>query len=297
MPKSVWTPPDLSGKIAVVTGASRGVGRGIAAVLGECGATVYVAARSSGASAATDGAGGTIEETAELVTSRGGRGIPVRCDASKLEDLEALFAQVKKGRKGLDILVNNAWGGYEGHPHGLPMAHYWKTPFETMWRGMFEAGVRAHMATAHVAIPLMLKRPGGLIAGTVAWDHGQYIGGHYDVSKHAIVRFLHGLSRELKRFDIAAIAVAPGFTRTGRVLDAVGVTEEQAHGIPMLARTESPEYTGRAIASLAGDPKRMRKTGQAFLTGDLAREYGFTDIDGRRVPPFRLKHSFEQLLE
>lgn len=297
MAKPGWNAPDLSGKVAVVTGASRGVGRGVAAVLGECGATVYVAARSSGQSAATDGAAGTIEETAALVTSRGGRGIPVRCDCSSFADVEALFDRVKKGRKGLDILVNNAWGGYEGYQHGLPFSNYWNSPFEQMWQGMFEAGLRAHMATAHRAVPLMLKKPGGVIVGTVAWDRGVYLGGQYDVSKHAIVRFLEGLARELRKYEITSVAVAPGFTRTGRVLDAFKITEEQARDIPQLARSETPEYAGRAIASLAADPERMAKSGKAFLSGQLAKEYKFTDRDGRKVPPFRLKHSFEELLD
>ncbi len=293
----MWNAPDLSGKVAVVTGASRGVGRGIASVLGECGATVYVAARSSGASAASDGASGTIEETAAIVSARGGRGVAVRCDCSKFDDVTALFGRVKKGRKGLDILVNNAWGGYEGYKDGLPFTNFWKSPVEQMWKGMFESGLRAQMFCAHRAAPLLIKRPGGLIVGTVAWDGDVYLGGLYDVAKQATVRFLYGLARELRKYETAAVAVAPGFTRTGRVLDAFHVDEEGAHSIPPLAVSESPEYVGRAVASLAADPKRMDKSGKAFFSGQLAKEYKFTDIDGRKVPPFRLKHSFDELLE
>ena len=302
--------PNLEGKVAMVTGASRGAGRGIAVVLGEAGATVYVTGRSVRGGPTTDNMPGTIDDTAEQVTARGGRGIPVRCDHTVEAEVEALFKRVKKEQGRLDILVNNAWGGYEGE--GLYPAYFWKAPLQKCWQGMFVAGLRAHLVASYFAIPLMLSRstpkssaPGtpslsrcqGLIVSTVAWDRDKYIGSFYDVAKHAIVRMMYGLARELRKHNIAAIAVAPGFMRTERVLKAYKTNEQHWRMVPALKRTESPEYVGRAIAMLATDPKVMRKSGRAFRVGELAREYGLTDVDGRRVPPFTVPKPFEKLLE
>lgn len=297
MPKKpVWHPPDLKGKIAVVTGASRGAGRAIALVLGECGATVYCAARSVRGGTTVDGMPGTVEDTAEAVAARGGRGIPVQCDTTKTDQVAALFSKVKEEQRGLDILVNNAWGGYEGHPHGFRPQHFWEYDFEPFWQKMIVSGLRAHMLPAHAAGPMMLTRPGGLIVSTIAWDRDQYIGSFYDVAKHGTVRFVYGLSRELRDAKVAALAVAPGFMRTERVLAAFKTDEQHWRDFPAMKQTESPEYTGRAIAMLAADPKLMSKSGKAFRTGDLAREYGFTDVDGRRVPPFSVKTPYEKML-
>ena len=289
-----WSPPNLKGKVAVVTGASRGAGRGIALVLGEAGARVYVTGRSVRGGRTTDNMPGTIDDTAEQVTARGGRGIPVRCDHTVDEQVKALFGRVEKEQGRLDLLVNNAWGGYEGP--GLAPAPFWKAPLG-LWEGMFVAGLRAHLVASYFAIPLMLPRRQGLIVSTVAWDHDKYIGSFYDVAKHAIVRMLWGLARELRRYHIAAIAVAPGFMRTERVLQAYRTDEQHWRMVPALKQTESPQYVGRAVARLAADPKVMRRSGQAFRAGELAREYAFTDIDGRRVSPFTVPEGFEDFLE
>jgi len=292
--KQRWVAPKLGGKVAVVTGASRGAGRGIALVLGEAGATVYVTGRSARGGPTTDSLPGTIEDTAEQVTARGGVGITVRCDHTVDEQVKALLQRVEKEQGGLDLLVNNAWGGYEGK--GLSPAPFWKAPLR-LWEGMFVAGLRAHLVASYFAIPLMLPHRRGLIVSTVAWDHDKYIGSFYDVAKHAIVRMIFGLGRELRKHNIAAIAVAPGFMRTERVLAAFKINEQQWKKIPGLKQTETPEYTGRAVAALAADPKVVRKSGKAFRVGELAREYGFTDVDGRRVPPFTVPKSFEKFLE
>ncbi len=289
-----WTAPRLDGKVAVVSGASRGAGRGIAVVLGEAGATVYVTGRSVRGAATTDNIPGTIDDTAEQVTARGGRGIAVRCDHTVDEQVEALFKRVEKEQGRLDILVNNAWGGYESP--GLAPSHFWKAPLR-LWEGMFVAGLRAHLVASYFAIPVMLPQRQGLIVSTVAWDHDKYIGSFYDVAKHAIVRMIYGLALELRKHNIAAIAVAPGFMRTERVLKAYKTDEQHWQTIPALKQTETPEYVGRAIVMLAADPEVMRKSGRAFRAGELAPEYGFTDADRRRVPPFTVPKSFEKLLE
>ncbi len=286
-----WPRPNLRGRVAVVTGATRGVGRGIALALGECGATVYVAGRSIRHQATTDNLPGTIEDTAEDVTARGGVGVPVRCDFTSESDVRALFDRVKREEGGLHLLVNNAWGGYEGQREGLRPCYFWEAPLR-LWDGMFVAGLRAHLLASYYAIPLMLpsgrgrKSAPGLIVSTVAWDHGKYIGSFYDIAKHAIVRMIYGLSLELRPHNIATVALAPGFTRTERVLLAFKVNERSWRKVAALKNTESPEYVGRAIALLAADPGLLRKSGKAFRSGELARLYKFTDVDGRRVPPY-----------
>jgi len=292
-----WPRPNLRGKVAVVTGATRGAGRGIALALGECGATVYVTGRSIRHQATTDNLPGTIEDTAEDVTARGGIGIPVRCDFTVESDVRALFDRVKREEGGLDLLVNNAWGGYEGD--GIRPSYFWEAPLR-LWDGMFVSGLRAHLLASYFAIPLLMPAPAksgarrrarrnaspGLIVSTVAWDHDKYIGSFYDVAKHAITRMIYGLALELRQHNVAAVAVAPGFMRTERVLAQLGSTERNWRKNPRLKNTETPEYAGRGVALLAADRGILRKSGKTFRAGELARLYKFTDVDGRRVPPF-----------
>jgi NAD(P)-dependent dehydrogenase (short-subunit alcohol dehydrogenase family) len=278
-------PKPLTGKVAVVTGASRGAGRGIALVLGEAGATVYVTGRSVRGEATTDNLPGTIEETAEAVTARGGVGIPVRCDMTQDEQVEALFNRIERDGR-LDIVVNNAWGGYEGYDgktwaDGTEFfAPFWEQSLQR-WEGMFTAGVRSHLVASRCAVPLMLSQKQGLIVNTIAWDRDKYLGNlFYDMAKHAIARMTLAMARDLEPYKIAAVAVAPGFMRTERVLDAPDVD---------LAQTESTEYIGRAIAALASDINVLELSGTVLTVGDLAVEYGFTDIDGRQIAAFRLE--------
>ncbi|MBV9282220.1 MAG: SDR family NAD(P)-dependent oxidoreductase, partial [Chloroflexi bacterium] len=264
----------LTDKVAVVTGASRGAGRAIAGVLGEAGATVYVTGRSVRGGPTTDDMPGTIDETAEEVAARGGPGIPVRCDHTVAEEVEALFARVEREQGRLDLLVNNAWGGYEQYSHAGFTAPFWEQPLRH-WDGMFTAGVRAHLISTRFAAPLMLPRRSGLIVTTIAWAFDRYLGNlFYDVAKAAIIRMTFGLAEELRPHDIAAVALAPGFMRTERVM------AEHARSPFDLGVTESPEYLGRAAAALAADPNVLARSGSVLTAGDLAREYGFTDVDG-----------------
>jgi NAD(P)-dependent dehydrogenase (short-subunit alcohol dehydrogenase family) len=279
--------------IAIVTGSSRGAGRGIALALGAAGATVYVTGRSVRGSPTTENLPGTIDETAELVTARGGKGIAVRCDHTIDSYVEALFARVGKEQGGLDLLVNNAWGGYEHHNYRAFGAPLVEQPLRH-WDGMFTSGVRAALVASRAAIALMAPQLGGsptnqqhrgLIVNITAWDRDKFlVNVFYDVAKHAINRMTFGIARDVRQHNIAVVALAPGFMRTERVAGAF----EAAGNKDYLKFTESPEYVGRAVVAIANDKNVMEKSGKVFAVGDLAEEYGFTDVDGRRVPPFRL---------
>jgi NAD(P)-dependent dehydrogenase (short-subunit alcohol dehydrogenase family) len=264
---------DLNGTVAVVTGASRGAGRGIALVLGGAGATVYVTGRSIIGAPSGPGREGTIEETAEAVNARGGHGIHVRCDHTDDAQVQSLFARVRHERGRLDLLVNNAWGGYEQRSDE-PEVAFFGTPFweQPLWRweGMFTAGVRAHFLASRHAAPLLVEhrdeRP-GLVVNTIAWAFGAYLGNVlYDTAKAATARLAFGMAEDLRPHRVAAVALAPGH----------------------LGVTETPEYIGRAVATLAADPDLMVKTGSLLTVGELAREYAFTDIDGTQPEPFGL---------
>jgi NAD(P)-dependent dehydrogenase (short-subunit alcohol dehydrogenase family) len=272
--------------VAVVTGASRGAGRSIAAVLGEGGAKVYVTGRSVQDSGSPEGLPGTIEESADEVTRRGGLGVAVRCDHTVDSDVERLVERVRQEDGRLDVLVNNAWGGYENHDHATFNVPFWEQP-RTRWDAMFTAGVRAHLVMAQLAAPLLMARPEGarpgLIASTIAWAFGRPLGNAvYDVAKAALVRLAYVMAEELREHGVAAVAITPGFMRTERVMAA-----HAAHPFD-LTGTESAEYFGRAVAALTGDRHLMRRSGEVLTAGDLARAYGFTDIDGSQPEAFRI---------
>jgi len=234
----------------------------------------------------TENLPGTVEETAEAVTLRGGVGIPVRCDHTDDSEVQPLFERVRREQGRLDVLVNNVWGGYEQHDVERFSLPFWELPTRH-WDGMFTAGLRAHLIATRFALPLMLPRKCGLIVVTTAWDRGKYLGNlYYDVAKAAVDRMIFGLACELRAYRIVAVALAPGFMRTERVLEA------HAKAPFDLSSTESPEYAGRAVAALAIDPELMRKSGSLAAVGDLAVEYGFSDIDGRQLPPFAIPDDF-----
>jgi NAD(P)-dependent dehydrogenase (short-subunit alcohol dehydrogenase family) len=284
--------------IAVVTGASRGAGRGIALELGAAGATVYVTGRSTRASPGrgyerfltllgADAPPGSIEDTADAVTRIGGTGIPVQCDHTVETEVAALFERVSDEQQGrLDLLVNNAWGGHQDPAHIV--RPFWELP-TSFWDGMFHAGVRNHILAAKYAAPLMIARRAGLIVTVTFWDRDRYTGHfYYDLAKAAMTRLAFGLAQDLRPHNVASVAVSPGWMRTEFVLAGHRTDEEHWRQAPALAATESPRYVGRAVVALARDRAIMARTGGVLRVGDLAVEYGFTDVDGRRVPAFEL---------
>lgn len=289
----------LKDSVAVVTGASRGAGRGIALELGAAGATVYVTGRSTREQpAATYGqllalsemhaVPGSIDDTADEVTRMGGRGIAVRCDHTREEEVAALFARVEKDAGRLDLLVNNAWGGHETF-NGVFEAPFWEHPLSN-WDSMFDRGVRNHLVASRCAAPLMVRQKKGLVLTTTFWDRGHYLCGSlfYDLAKASMTRLAFGMAQDLRPHNVASIAVSPGWMRTEFVLAGHKTDEAHWHEQPSLARTESPRYLGRAIVALAADPQVMAKSGEVLRVADLAREYGFTDIDGRQVEAFEM---------
>jgi NAD(P)-dependent dehydrogenase (short-subunit alcohol dehydrogenase family) len=289
----------LKNCVAVVTGASRGAGRGIAAELGAAGATVYVTGRSTRESEASgyeqikalsglDTLPGTVEETADEVTRLGGRGIAVRCDHTREDEVAALFARVEQDFGRLDLLVNNAWGGHESF-NGVFEAPFWEHPLAN-WDSMFDRGVRNHLLASRFAAPTMVRQGSGLIATTTFWDRDRYLRGNlfYDLAKASMARLAFGMAEELRPHGVTSLAVSPGWMRTEFVLIGHKTDEAHWHERPALARTESPRYLGRAIAALAGDAQVVKKSGGVHRVADLALEYGFTDIDGRQVPAFEL---------
>ncbi|HEU4630867.1 MAG TPA: SDR family NAD(P)-dependent oxidoreductase [Gemmatimonadaceae bacterium] len=286
----------LRGRVAVVTGASRGAGRGIALELGAAGATVYVTGRSVRgertpgydrflANVGLAEIPGTIDDTAEEVTRLGGVGIPVRCDHTQEAEVEALFARVAREQGALDLLVNNATGH---HQDPITAAPFWEQPM-SHWEGMFDRGVRNHILASRHAAPLFLRQRRGLIVTTSFWDHGKYTGSFfYDLAKATLNRLAFGLAEELRPHGVASLAVSPGWMRTELVLASFATDEAHWRDVPALAGTESPRYVGRAVVALARDPEVLARSGGVYRVGDLAREYGFTDVDGRRVPPFEI---------
>lgn len=290
----------LRGQVAIVTGASRGGGRGIAVELGAAGATVYVTGRTTRTSQpATYGAyraqadlaamPGTIEDTADAVTAAGGTGIAVQVDHTDAVQVRDLVARVERDHGRLDVLVNNAWGGHESLTAQYLSAPFWEQTLEH-WTTMFDHGVRNHVVAAHAAAPLFVRQQRGLIVTTTYWDRGHYIKGNlfYDLAKATMNRLAFSLGEELRPHGVTSVAVSPGWMRTEIILHAFKTDEDHWHKVPPLARTESPRYLGRAVAALAADANVAAKTGHVLYAGNLAVEYGFTDIDGRVIPPYEM---------
>lgn len=290
----------LQGHVAVVTGASRGAGRGIALELGAAGATVYVTGRSTRGNPAAgydsmlratglDALPGTIDDVADEVSRLGGSGIPARCDHTDDDAVRALFDRVAAEQGGLDLLVNNAWGGHESFADGPFSGPFWEQPL-SHWDSMMNRGVRNHLVASRHAAPLLIRRERGLIVTTTFWDRGHYLAGNlfYDLAKAAMNRLAFAMAEELRPHGVASLALSPGWMRTEFVLAHSHADESTWRDNPELAPTESPRYIGRAVVALAKDPEVMRRSGGVHRVGDLAVEYGFTDIDGRVVPPFEL---------
>jgi len=287
--------PNLQGQIALVTGASRGGGKGIALVLGEAGATVYVTGRSTRESASRSDVAGTIEDTAEAVTKLGGIGIAVRCDHTFDADVASLYARIKAEQGTLDLVVNNAWGGYENYDDVDFLAPFWEQPMKR-WDNMFQAGLRAQMVSSRLAMrEFFLDQKKGLIINTGVYPDigGNYpVNVFYDTVKRAVAIMTRGMATNLQAggIGVTAIALAPGWMRTEVVNQHYGLAPDDPDFMKVeeLHPTESVAYIGRAVAALAADPAVHNKAGLLLEVGNLAAEYGFTDSDGRQIPPFRV---------
>ncbi len=268
----------LRGRIAVVTGGSRGVGKGAALGLGEAGATVYVTGRTAqqGSIAST----GTITETAEAITRLGGRGIAVRCDHGDDADVEALFRRVKEEEGRLDVLVNNVFATYSGvRPAGAP---FWELPL-AMWDELHRVGLRSHYVASVFAAPIMIAQRHGLIANISSVGAARYtFNVPYGVGKAAVDRLTADMAHELRPHGVAVVSLWPGLVKTERVMAQPDRLPPEL--IARLTDAESPQFTGRAVAALAADPKIIEKTGNVYVVAELAEAYGFTDVDGRRPP-------------
>jgi NAD(P)-dependent dehydrogenase (short-subunit alcohol dehydrogenase family) len=273
----------LEGKIALVAGATRGAGRGIAMMLGEKGATVYCTGRSVRGKPATGTRPETIEETAELVTARGGHGIAVRVDHTVEPEVAELLTRIRREQGRLDVVVNDIWGGDELTEFSQP---FWKLEPEK-GRLMLDRGIYSHILTSRYAVPLMLERNQGLIVEITDGDFFGYRGNlFYDLVKLSVIRLAYVMAWELRRHPITALSVTPGFLRSEAMLDLFGVTEanwrEAAEKVPHFIASETPFYVGRAVAALAADPNVAAKSGRVFSSWQLAREYGFKDEDGQQ---------------
>jgi NAD(P)-dependent dehydrogenase (short-subunit alcohol dehydrogenase family) len=285
--------------VAVVTGASRGAGRGIALALGDAGATVYCVGRTRrGGPAPIDGAPGTIDDTADEVSRRGGRGIAVAADCTDEAQVAAAFAEVERAHGGLDVLANAVWGGHDlfaSHEEWMQSMGrpFWERAGQ-MWAATIDAGPRAYLLASAQAARLMTPRKRGLITGITdfvfgdpeAPPKGDYMPGMlFPIVAHdCINRLMACLGQEVKKSGIAVVTLMPGFMRTERVERAM--TSDKVKKMFRYDLSESVEYIGRAVAALAGDRQVLKKSGRIHYVGDLAAEYGFTDTDGVRRPRF-----------
>jgi dehydrogenase/reductase SDR family protein 1 len=264
----------LTGRVAVVTGASRGIGKGIALGLGEAGATIYITGRSLERGADTRG---SLEQTAEEIEALGGTAVPVRCDHRADEDVRAVFDRVRADHGRLDVLVNNvmatpqrdelppgALSQWDLHP-------FWEVPIR-FWDSFHVVGLRSHYVASVFAVPLLIENGGGLIVCISAPGAIRYVGNVYGVGKAGIEKLVRDMAEELQPHRVAAVSFWPGFTRTEDVLGQPDV-------YPDLSATVSQIFGGRAVAALAADPDVMKKTGETLRVNDLAAEYGFTDTD------------------
>ena len=300
----------LSGRVAVVAGATRGAGRGIAAALGEAGATVICTGRTTREKRSEYDRPETIEETAELVTKLGGEGIAIAVDHLEKDQVKRLAERIEKEHGHIDLLVNDIWGAetLKGGPSG------WNTP---IWKHDLDKGLRilrlaieTHLVTSHYLLPLLIKKSGGLLVevtdGTNDYNASHYrISVYYDLAKVAVNRLAFSQGHELAPHGATAVAITPGWMRSEIMLEVFAVTEEtwrdavkeragKPQAPPDFVHSESPRYVGRAVAALFADPKRARFNQASLTAGQLAAEYGITDIDGSRPDMWRVMEESEK---
>ncbi len=279
----------LKGKVAIVAGATRGAGRGIAIELGAVGATVYGTGRSTRTQRSSMKRPETIEETAELVSAAGGDGRWMRVDHTNAAQVQALIERVRSEQGRLDLLVNDVWGGDSLSEWGK---RFWEQSLDNGLT-MQERAVWSHIITAHAAAPLLIetaqKHGHALLIEVTDGDSYELRGNlFYDLAKISAIRLAQSLAHDFTRgrHDVTALALTPGFLRSEAMLDGFGVTEDNwrdgAQADPHFIASETPRYIGRAVAALASDPNVHEKAGQAWATWTLMREYGFTDVDGRQ---------------
>ena len=283
----------LTGRVALVAGATRGAGRGTAVALGEAGATVYCTGRTTRERRSEYDRPETIEDTAELVDAAGGEGIAVAVDHLDPAQVEALVRRIDAEHGRLDVLVNDIWGGER--------LVQWNTP---VWEHDLDAGLRllrlaidTHLITSHFALSLLTRRPGGLVVemtdGTLEYNAVNYrLSTFYDLAKTAVIRLAFAQAKELAPHGCTAVALTPGWMRSEMMLEAYGVSEANwrdaaARNPHFAAISETPRFVGRAVAALAADPHVARHNGGSFSSGGLAREYGFTDLDGSQPDCWR----------
>ncbi|MFE5170884.1 SDR family oxidoreductase [Streptomyces sp. NPDC056634] len=282
----------LDGKVALVAGATRGAGRGIAVELGAAGATVYVTGRTTRARRSEYDRPETIEDTADLVTAAGGRGIAVPTDHLDPAQVKALVDRIATEQGRLDVLVNDIWGGENLFAWDTPV---WEHDLDDGLR-LLSLAVETHAITSHHALPLLLRNPGGLVVevtdGTAEYNRDNYrVSFFYDLAKSSVLRMGFALGQELGPRGATALALTPGWLRSEIMLGHFGVTEENwrdaLEQVPHFAISETPFYVGRAVAALAADPEVARWNGQSTSSGALAQAYGFTDVDGSRPDAWR----------
>ncbi|MEU6683452.1 SDR family oxidoreductase [Streptomyces sp. NPDC046832] len=282
----------LQHKVALVAGATRGAGRGIAVELGAAGATVYVTGRTTRARRSEYDRPETIEDTADLVTAAGGRGIAVPTDHLDRAQVRALVDRIADEQGHLDVLVNDIWGGEKLFEWDTPL---WEHDLDNGLR-LLRLAVETHAVTSHHVLPLLLRNPGGLVVevtdGTADYNAGNYrVNFFYDLAKASVLRMAFALGHELGPRGATAVALTPGWLRSELMLDGFGVQEENwrdaLERVPHFAISETPHYVGRAVAALAADEDVSRWNGQSLSSGGLAQVYGFTDLDGSRPDAWR----------
>jgi dehydrogenase/reductase SDR family member 1 len=276
----------LDSKVALVTGASRGVGRGIALGLGEAGALVYITGRTNLEATQPEALSGTLEDTASQIEKLGGKAIFINCDHSKDEETKHVFDQIEQEEGGLDILVNAAWAGYENvfNPNHFTWANkFWEQPIST-WDSMFEVGLRSSFVASQYAARMMIKQKQGLIVNVSYWAAQKYLGNvPYGVNKCAVDRLTRDCAQELQIHNVAVVSLYPGLVRTERVIRGAEFFD--------MSNSESEQFSGRAVAALAADEDILEKTGSVQISAVVAEKFDFTDIDGSRPKPLTIDNA------